>query len=134
MRCYYADNPSGFLVLDEVPPAETLGSSATGTGIAPFLSILRTESPVADLPPRDPRPCERGRANELVYREPDRLRPGIQHGDQFRYVTFVSREEHPGSLEGRITGGDPRRPARGGGGDRSRPSARSSCCAATRTW
>src|SRR5204863_3990148 len=42
---YVADNPSGFLVLAEVPPAEDLWLLATGTGIAPFLSILRTEVP-----------------------------------------------------------------------------------------
>ena len=37
--------PSGFLVLAEVPPAEDLWLVATGTGIAPFLSILRTDAP-----------------------------------------------------------------------------------------
>ena len=42
---YYADNPSGFLVLDEVPAAEELWLVCTGTGIAPFLSILRTDAP-----------------------------------------------------------------------------------------
>jgi ferredoxin--NADP+ reductase len=42
---WIADNPSGFLVLPEVPPAEDLWLVATGTGIAPFLSILRTEAP-----------------------------------------------------------------------------------------
>ena len=42
---YVADNPSGFLVLSEVPAAEDLWLVATGTGIAPFLSILRTETP-----------------------------------------------------------------------------------------
>src|SRR5204863_2680618 len=44
-RLYVADNPSGFLVLNEVPPAEDLWMLATGTGVAPFLSILRTEEP-----------------------------------------------------------------------------------------
>ena len=42
---FVADNPSGFLVLSEVPPAEDLWLVATGTGIAPFLSILRTATP-----------------------------------------------------------------------------------------
>ena len=41
---YLADNPSGFLVLSEVPPAEDLWLVATGTGIAPYLSILRTDA------------------------------------------------------------------------------------------
>ncbi len=51
---YVADNPSGFLVLSEVPPAEDLWLVATGTGIAPFLSILRTDDALAALPARDP--------------------------------------------------------------------------------
>src|SRR5205809_1512618 len=42
---YLAPNPAGFLVLSEVPDAETLWLISTGTGIAPFLSILRTEAP-----------------------------------------------------------------------------------------
>ena len=37
---FVANNPSGFLVLSEVPPAEQLWMIATGTGLAPFLSIL----------------------------------------------------------------------------------------------
>lgn len=97
---YYADNPSGFLVLAEVPPAETLWLLATGTGIAPFLSILRTEAPWQTY--RRVILVHAARhANELVYRDViDAARH--QRGDQFRFVTFVSREEHAGSLAGRI--------------------------------
>ena len=97
---YYADNPSGFLVLAEVPPAETLWLIATGTGIAPFLSILRTEAPWQTY--RRVILVHAARhANELVYREMiDAARR--QRGEQFRYVTFVSREAHAGSLAGRI--------------------------------
>jgi ferredoxin--NADP+ reductase len=97
---YYADNPSGFLVLAEVPPADALWLIATGTGIAPFLSILRTEAPWQTF--RRVILVHAARhANELVYRELiDAARR--QRGDQLRYVTFVSREEHPGSLAGRI--------------------------------
>jgi ferredoxin--NADP+ reductase len=97
---YVADNPSGFLVLSEVPPAEDLWLVSTGTGIAPFLSILRTET------------CWQRyrkvvlvhgvrRASELAYRdligEVRRERPG-----RLVYVPFVSRERAPGALEGRI--------------------------------
>jgi ferredoxin--NADP+ reductase len=97
---YYADNPTGFLVLAEVPPAETLWLLATGTGIAPFLSILRTEAPWQTY--RRVILVHAARhANELVYRDViDAARR--QRGDQFLYVTFVSREEHAGSLAGRI--------------------------------
>src|SRR6267142_875362 len=44
-RLYVATNPAGFLVLSEVPQTQSLWLISTGTGIAPFLSILRTEAP-----------------------------------------------------------------------------------------
>jgi len=91
---YVASNPAGFLVLSEVPDAETLWLVATGTGLAPFLSILRT-----------PEPWQRFRhvvvvhgarhARELTYRELIAQTPA-------KYVTLVSRESAPGSLGGRI--------------------------------
>lgn len=97
---YVADNPAGWLIASEVPPAEDLWMVATGTGIAPFLSILRTEAP-----------WQRYRrvilvhgvrnANELVYRDlieqVSRAWPG-----RLSYVRFVSREKQWGVLEGRI--------------------------------
>ena len=96
---YVADNPAGWLILAEVPPADDLWLVATGTGIAPFLSILRTAAP-----------WERyrrvilvhavRRASELVYR--DRILELQSTRKQFRYVSFVSREAHPESLAGRI--------------------------------
>ena len=87
-------------MLSEVPPAEDLWLVATGTGIAPFLSILRTEAP-----------WQRYRrvilvhgarhAIELVYREMigevARNFPG-----RFSYVQLVSRENSPTALQGRI--------------------------------
>src|SRR5471032_3370463 len=44
-RVYVAPNPAGFLVLSEVPEATNLWLLATGTGVGPFLSILRTPAP-----------------------------------------------------------------------------------------
>ena len=97
---YYADNPSGFLILAEVPPAEELWLVSTGTGIAPFLSILQTETPWQNYHRVILVHAVR-RANELVYRDLiDSAKR--RRGEQFRYVTFVSREPHAGSLEGRI--------------------------------
>ena len=96
---YLADNPSGFLVLSEVPPAEDLWLVATGTGIAPFLSILRTEAPWQRYR-RVILVHAARRASELVYRE---MIVELQsRRKQLRYVTFVSREKHPESLPGRI--------------------------------
>jgi ferredoxin/flavodoxin---NADP+ reductase len=97
---YVADNPAGWLIVSELPAAEDLWLVATGTGIAPFLSMLRTAAP-----------WQRYRrvilvhgvrsANELVYRDliehVSRAWPG-----RLSYVRFISREKHPGALEGRI--------------------------------
>ena len=91
---------TGFLVLSEVPPAQELWMLATGTGIAPFLSILRT-----------PTPWERyagvvlvhgvRRHEELVYRGLlDELEQ--RHAGRFRTVSFLSRDTAPGTLAGRI--------------------------------
>ena len=92
---YVASNPAGFLVLSEVPDARTLWLVSTGTGIAPFLSILRTETPWRRF--RHVVLVHAVRhAQELVYREE------IARHQSVRYVSFVSREKAPGALEGRI--------------------------------
>ncbi|MGA8052175.1 MAG: ferredoxin--NADP reductase [Burkholderiales bacterium] len=97
---YVAPNPSGFLVLSEVPDAGTLWLLATGTGLAPFLSILRTDAPWRRY--RNVVLVHAARfARELVYRETIDAVAGT-HGARFRYVTFVSREAATGSLAGRI--------------------------------
>ncbi len=95
---YLASNPAGFLVLSEVPEAETLWLISTGTGIAPFLSILRTEAPWRRF--RNVVLVHAVRhAKELVYRD---LILDISRKQKLRYVSFVSREAHPDSLTGRI--------------------------------
>ena len=96
-RLYVAPNPAGFLVLSEVPQAQTLWLVSTGTGIAPYLSILRTEAPWQRF--RNVVLVHAVRfSRELVYQD---LIGKIQNPG-FKYVTFVSREPHPGSLAGRI--------------------------------
>jgi ferredoxin--NADP+ reductase len=91
---YVASNPAGFLVLSELPDAETLWLVATGTGLAPFLSILRTETPWRRF--RNVVLVHAVRyASELTYKE-------LIRGTAARYVTFVSREPAAGSLAGRI--------------------------------
>ena len=92
--------PAGFLVLSELPDAETLWLLATGTGIAPFLAILRTEPPWQRFGNVVLVHAARI-ARELVYRDLV-LEIQQQHKDRLRYVTFVSREPAPGSLAGRI--------------------------------
>ena len=91
---------NGFFSVAEVPAADVLWCLATGTGLAPFLSILRT-----------PEPWQRfgrvvlvhavRRTCELTYR--DTLADiAAAHPGAFTRVSMVSREAHPGALAGRI--------------------------------
>ena len=99
-RLYVADNPSGFLVLAEVPPAEDLWLLATGTGIAPFLSILRTEEPWQKY--RRIILVHAARySRELVYADLI-LEIEKKYGNKFKTIRFVSREKASQTLEGRI--------------------------------
>jgi len=91
---YIAHNPAGFLVLSEVPDAETLWLISTGTGLAPFLSLARTETLWRRF--RNVVLVHAVRyARELTYRD-------LIQGTKARYITFVSRENAPGSLGGRV--------------------------------
>jgi ferredoxin--NADP+ reductase len=92
---FVAPNPAGFLVLSEVPAARTLWLMSTGTGIAPFISMLRAgtlrqrfTSVVLVHAVRH--------ARELAYRDE------IAKHANVRYVQVVSREDAPGALRGRI--------------------------------
>jgi ferredoxin--NADP+ reductase len=91
---------NGFFSMGEVPDAEVLWCLSTGTGLGPFLSILRTAESWAKF----------GRivlvhavrhANELTYGD---VITGIAgaHPGAFVYIPMVSREAHPGALAGRI--------------------------------
>jgi len=97
---YVAPNPSGFLVLSEVPDAEVLWLVSTGTGLAPFLSILCTETPWRRYASVVLVHGVRF-ARELVYRETIEA-VARANGARFRYVSLVSREQAGASLAGRI--------------------------------
>jgi ferredoxin--NADP+ reductase len=92
---------SGFFVLDEIPAARELWMLATGTGLGPYLSILKTPEVwqrfgkivlVHGVPLRE----------ELAYAD---LLDGFRlaYPEQFRFVSCVSREENPHGFKGRIT-------------------------------
>jgi len=91
---------NGFFVLNEVPDCKELWMLGTGTGIAPFFSILNTEEPwqrfekvvlvhavrtLADL-----------RYQEMVADLKEK------YGDRFLFQAFVSRETVEGTITGRI--------------------------------
>lgn len=95
-----AANPAGFLVLAEVPEAENLWLIATGTGLGPFISILRTEEP-----------WRRFRQVVLVHATRTAAEQAYgdvlaavaaSRGEKFRRIALISRERSPGALEGRV--------------------------------
>lgn len=101
-KVFIAPNPAGFLVLSEVPDAACLWLLATGTGIGPFLSILRTATPwqrfervVLVQAARHPA--------ELVYGEVV-AQIAQTHATQFKFVQVTSAEPppRPPVLHGRI--------------------------------
>ena len=91
---------NGFFTVDEVPAAESLWTLATGTGIGPFLSILRSDAPWERFP-RVVLVHAVRHANELTYGDAiGEIRAA--HAGAFTYVPVVSREDAAGALRGRI--------------------------------
>jgi ferredoxin--NADP+ reductase len=99
---FLAPGASGTLVLREVPDGESLWLIATGTGLGPFLSMLKTDTPWRRFQKVVLVHGVR-HAAELTYREAIAA-VHARYPNQFRTVSFVSRENHPGSLAGRIPG------------------------------
>ncbi len=92
---FVAPNPAGFLVHAEVPAADTVWLVSTGSGIAPFVSMVRSGAPWQRF--RNVVVVHAVRhARELAYRSE------IQSRRNLRYVPVVSREDAPGCLRGRI--------------------------------
>ncbi len=95
-----APKPNGFLVLEEVPPAIHLWLVSTGTGIGPFLSILKTAEPWRRFQ-RVVLVHAARTAAELSYR---RAIASVAEAEpkRFTYIPFLSREETDYALKGRI--------------------------------
>ncbi len=94
------ESANGFLVLDEVPDVPDLWLLSTGTAIGPFISMLKTaeiwqrfEHVVLVHAVRT--------VADLSYSE--FIKMILQaHADKFRFVPFVSREQVPDTIHGRI--------------------------------
>ncbi len=97
---FVTDKANGFLTVDEVPQCKNLWLLATGTGVGPFISILkgekvwqRFEKVVLGYSVRD--------MSELSYKE-EIAEIESQHGEQFSFVPFVTREKIDGAINQRI--------------------------------
>ena len=100
IRSGSAPRANGFFSIGELPAADALWCISTGTGIGPFLSILRTAEPWEKFA-RVVLVHAVRIAEDLAY--PDVI-AGVAraHPGAFAYVPVVSREAHPGALPGRI--------------------------------
>jgi ferredoxin--NADP+ reductase len=91
---------NGFFTVEELPAGETLWCIATGTGVGPFLSILRTEAPW-DKFDRVVLVHAARYGRELTYA--DAIGEiATAHPGAFTFVPVVSREPVSGALPGRI--------------------------------
>ncbi len=96
-----SERAAGGFTLSHCPDASVLWLIATGTGIAPYIAMLRT-----------PTPWQRYKkilfvhgvrhASDLAYLD-ELEQYANRYGDRFRYVGVVSREQKTGTLPGRIT-------------------------------
>ncbi len=97
---FVTDKANGFLTVDEVPECKHLWLLATGTGVGPFLSILkgekvwqRFEKIVLGYSVRD--------LSELSYQKQISAIEQ-QHVEQFSFVPFITREKIEGAINQRI--------------------------------
>jgi ferredoxin--NADP+ reductase len=97
---FITDRANGFLTISEVPESMHLWMLATGTGVGPFLSILknmdvwqRFEKVVLGYSVRD--------FSELAYQQQIKAIED-QRAQQFDFVPFVTREKVEGAINKRI--------------------------------
>ena len=97
---WLAPRANGFFSIPEIPPGEVLWCLSTGTGIGPFLSMLRTDEAWSAFS-RVVLVHAVRHGEELTYRD---TVASIAHAraGAFTYIPMVSRDSHPGALAGRI--------------------------------
>lgn len=93
--------PQGFFTFDYVPPHRELWLLATGTGLGPFLSMLRSGAAFERAQRVILVHGTRGPTELAHRRELEAL--ASERGPVFRYVPVLSREPEPGLLQGRLT-------------------------------
>jgi len=94
--------PQGFFTLAFVPPARDLWLVATGTGLGPFIAILRTQEPWQRFERIVVAHGVRER-EQLAYRD-ELLGMSAAHENRLIWVPVVSREPNvPDVVHGRVT-------------------------------
>lgn len=91
---------NGFFTVEELPDGESLWCLATGTGLGPFLSILRTPDPWTKFA-RVVLVHAARHVADLVYADAI-AEIAHAHPGAFTFIPVVSRDEVPGLLHGRI--------------------------------
>lgn len=95
-----APKAAGLMTLDQLPEGKHLYLLSTGTGIGPFLSILNTQEVWQQFEKVVLVHAVRYQ-NELTYQDTiDEIKQ--IRAEQFIYLPFVSREQAPDALTGRI--------------------------------
>ncbi|QDV24116.1 ferredoxin--NADP reductase [Aureliella helgolandensis] len=92
---------AGSFTLSHCPDAKDLWLISTGTGLAPYIAMLRTELPWQRY---DRITVVHGvrYAADLAY-QPELAQFTATYGDRFHHIPVVSREAAPQALPGRIT-------------------------------
>jgi ferredoxin/flavodoxin---NADP+ reductase len=97
---HVAPRANGFFSMPEVPNADVLWGLSTGTAIGPYLSFMKGEDAWKKFK-RIVFVHAVRTAAELTYRDQiDAI--ARAHPEQFQYIPFVSREDYPGAMRGRI--------------------------------
>jgi ferredoxin--NADP+ reductase len=97
---WLAPRANGFFTIAETVETQSLWCLSTGTGIGPFLSMLRTGDPWTKFE-RVVLVHSVRHAEELTYRE-EIAGVAREHPGAFHYIPMVSRETHSDALTGRI--------------------------------
>jgi ferredoxin--NADP+ reductase len=95
-----ADNPSGFLTVSEIPQCNDLWMIATGTGIGPFLAILKSEAAWQKFD-RVILCYSVSYVEELAYQDVIE-QVALTQAEKFCYVPIVTRETFAGGLGKRV--------------------------------
>jgi ferredoxin/flavodoxin---NADP+ reductase len=96
-----SERAAGSFTLSHCPDASVLWLIATGTGIAPYIAMLRTASPWQRYK-RVVFVHGVRHGSDLAY-QAELSDYAARYGNRFRYIGVVSREDKAGTLQGRIT-------------------------------